>query len=326
MFDRASMKLGLDKALLQKMDTKASGGPLGSDPKFKSSASQGLSKDEVEDLLKKGAYGAFMDDGAGDKFCEEDIDQILERRTMVIRHDDGDSESRKGSMFSKATFGSSNSSANVDVNDPNFWEKVREQANLDVVEEVFEDSLILNTMRERKQANRFEGGEDNDPSEDYKRPFKIADAKLWPTTERNKFERLTMQHGYYQWEKMADTQFSRRSADDLKICSRALLLRCLHVSPTAEKDVVHDVIRAISVFYPVDPKDMELTEDERVAKLIADQDPQLLEIEDKDLPWVGAGDKERVEYWSFMKEAPPEYLDTLTKKAKNLLIRVALVL
>ena len=30
---------------------------------------------EVETLLKKGAYGALMDDEtAGDKFCEEDIE------------------------------------------------------------------------------------------------------------------------------------------------------------------------------------------------------------------------------------------------------------
>ena len=34
-----------------------------------------LSKTEVETLLKKGAYGALMDDEtAGDKFCEEDIE------------------------------------------------------------------------------------------------------------------------------------------------------------------------------------------------------------------------------------------------------------
>ena len=44
-----------------------------------------MSKKEVEDLLKKGAYGALMDDdNAGDAFCEEDIDSILERRATTI--------------------------------------------------------------------------------------------------------------------------------------------------------------------------------------------------------------------------------------------------
>lgn len=75
MFDKASLKLGLDKAILQSMNT-AQGGK---DPNNKQ-----LTKKEIEDLLKKGAYGAIMDDdNAGDKFCEEDIEQILQRRTQV---------------------------------------------------------------------------------------------------------------------------------------------------------------------------------------------------------------------------------------------------
>ncbi len=52
----------------------------------------------MEDLLKKGAYGAVMDDDTeGDQFCEEDIDAILQRRTQVIQiQSEG-----KGSTFSK---------------------------------------------------------------------------------------------------------------------------------------------------------------------------------------------------------------------------------
>lgn len=70
MFDRASLKLGLDKAVLQSM---------------KPNANDQLSKKEVEDLLKKGAYGAVMDeDNEGSKFDEEDIDTILQRRTQTI--------------------------------------------------------------------------------------------------------------------------------------------------------------------------------------------------------------------------------------------------
>lgn len=77
MFDKASLKLGLDKAILQSMNTSQGG----KDPSNKQ-----LTKKEIEDLLKKGAYGAIMDDdNAGDKFCEEDIEQILERRTQVSR-------------------------------------------------------------------------------------------------------------------------------------------------------------------------------------------------------------------------------------------------
>jgi hypothetical protein len=39
------------------------------------------------------------------KFCEEDIDEILTRRTRVIRHDNPE---EKSSIFSKATFSTSN--------------------------------------------------------------------------------------------------------------------------------------------------------------------------------------------------------------------------
>ena len=43
-----------------------------------------MGKGDIEMLLKKGAYGALMDESNdGDKFCEEDIDQILQRRTQV---------------------------------------------------------------------------------------------------------------------------------------------------------------------------------------------------------------------------------------------------
>lgn len=57
-----------------------------------------LSKQEVEDLLKRGAYGAIMDeDDDAKKFCEEDIDQILQRRAHTITIESG----VKGSTFSK---------------------------------------------------------------------------------------------------------------------------------------------------------------------------------------------------------------------------------
>ena len=57
-----------------------------------------MSKKEIEDLLRKGAYGALMEeDNAGDSFCEEDIDMILSRRTKVIQIE----SEGKGSTFAK---------------------------------------------------------------------------------------------------------------------------------------------------------------------------------------------------------------------------------
>jgi hypothetical protein len=110
MFDRASMKLGLDKALLQRMD----GGDGSVTDPFADNSAPALSKDEVENLLKKGAYAALIDEDSSAKFCEEDIDEILLRRTQTIRHD---SSKDKSSIFSKASFASANTNT-VDLDDP----------------------------------------------------------------------------------------------------------------------------------------------------------------------------------------------------------------
>ena len=67
------------------------------------------------------------DDSAADKFCEEDIDQILERRTQVITI-----ESEKGSSFSKATFSSKRDRTDIDIDDPDFWKKWAKKAEIDV--------------------------------------------------------------------------------------------------------------------------------------------------------------------------------------------------
>ena len=331
MFDKASMKLGLDKALLQKMDTSKTSGLLNK----RSAAPSGLSKEEVETLLKKGAYGAFMDDGAADAFCEEDIDQILERRSMVIRHDE-DKEERKGSMFSKASFQATGSSASVDVNDPDFWDKVAAQANLEVVEEIPEENLIIDGVRERKRVAKYEEGgpDDNDTSADYQIPFRPADMKLWTTTERARLERLIMQHGFFQFELMANS-FSKRNSEHIKVCCRALMLRCMEMNAGekgADKEVIAEVKRAISVFYAAGRSTSGEVSEEELESILADTDPQVYDVPDNELPWAFSTDKDvlktnkRLEFKSFLKDAPVEYIDHLEKKSKNLLIRVALVI
>ena len=85
MFDRAGMKLGLDKAVLQSMESSDKGAT--EEDTLNAPASL-TDKKQVETLLKKGAYGVLMDnDEDALQFCAEDIDQILERRTTVVRHE-----------------------------------------------------------------------------------------------------------------------------------------------------------------------------------------------------------------------------------------------
>ncbi|VDK39305.1 unnamed protein product [Taenia asiatica] len=137
MFDRASLKLGLDKAVLQSTGAHA--------------RQAQLSKKEVEELLKKGAYGALMDDDkAGDDFCEEDIDQILQSRSHVVQLEQGE----KNSTFSKATFSISDNRNDIALDDPDFWQKWAKKAGVEEVGLEFED-LIMTTPRQRRQTHRY---------------------------------------------------------------------------------------------------------------------------------------------------------------------------
>ncbi|RHY28112.1 hypothetical protein DYB32_006249 [Aphanomyces invadans] len=119
MFHQASMKLGLDQAVL--------GGI-----RQVHSAAKGPSKEEIENLLKYGAYEMFKEDdaeAASKKFNEESVDEILKRSKTVI-HDpkkvaDASAAAAFGSSFSKATFVSSeNPAEQVALDDPDFWIKV----------------------------------------------------------------------------------------------------------------------------------------------------------------------------------------------------------
>lgn len=141
MFDKASLKLGLDKAILQSMNTTQGG---------KETNTKQLSKKEIEDLLKKGAYGAIMDEDDGDKFCEEDIDMILARRTQVITM-----ESEKGSTFSKASFASSANRTDINLDDPDFWNKWAKKAEIDTTEKDETEDLVISEPRRRTQIKRY---------------------------------------------------------------------------------------------------------------------------------------------------------------------------
>jgi chromodomain-helicase-DNA-binding protein 7 len=146
MFDRAGLKLGLDKAVLQSMNTDQG--------KNKADGPGPLSKKEIEDLLKKGAYGALMDDdNAGDKFCEEDIDSILERRAKTVTIEGN----KAGGSFSKATFASADTETNINLDDPDFWNKWAKKAEIEQIDE--NTKLMMVEPRSRKKTTRLFGGD-----------------------------------------------------------------------------------------------------------------------------------------------------------------------
>jgi hypothetical protein len=128
MFEKASKKLGLDRAILNQDNSDK----IEFSTKKDTTQKMGLDKNEIDTLLKYGAYQAFKEDGEEEKMLEEEnIDSILERNaTIVVYKNDEvkevEKQSEKGlSKFAKATFCfESQNEENVDVNDKDFWRKI----------------------------------------------------------------------------------------------------------------------------------------------------------------------------------------------------------
>mmetsp|Transcript_5980 Transcript_5980/g.11311 ORF Transcript_5980/g.11311 Transcript_5980/m.11311 type:complete len:2522 (+) Transcript_5980:139-7704(+) len=113
MFDRASKKLGLEQAVLGTFDNDDDGKPTAK---------------EMEQLLKKGAYALLEDDNdeITKSFCADDIESILAKRTRtrVVEGTKTASWLNKKGMVTKSKFTSESNAAALDMDDPNFWEKV----------------------------------------------------------------------------------------------------------------------------------------------------------------------------------------------------------
>ncbi|MFH4974373.1 hypothetical protein AB6A40_001082 [Gnathostoma spinigerum] len=237
MFDKASLKLGLDKAVLQSTTALKD-------------TSQQLSRKEVEELLKKGAYGAIMDENNEEsKFSEEDIETILLRRTTTITLEAG----VKGSTFAKASFNSSTNREDIDIDDPNFWSKWAKKANIDIESSSNEKELILLEPRNRKKrfednVYKAEGGDDSDGMESdesgsgrkksdkkNERKKKKEDVEYRPDefafnkSEYFKIEKLLSQFGWGRWKAMREASDLKDAITepDIEHMSRTLLLHCI---------------------------------------------------------------------------------------------------
>uniref|UniRef100_A0A8C3G7H4 Chromodomain helicase DNA binding protein 6 n=1 Tax=Cyclopterus lumpus TaxID=8103 RepID=A0A8C3G7H4_CYCLU len=226
MFDKASLKLGLDKAVLQDINRKGSLNGV-----------QQLSKLEVEDLLKKGAYGALMDEeDEGSKFCEEDIDQILQRRTQTITiQTEG-----KGSTFAKASFISSGNRTDISLDDPNFWQKWAKIAEVEIDSKSEKESLVIDTPRVRKQTRHYNSFEDDElmefselDSDSEERPCRTRRlgerSRRYLRAECFRVEKNLLIFGWGRWNDiMNHGRFKWHLAErDMEMICRALLVYCL---------------------------------------------------------------------------------------------------
>ena len=165
MFHMSSMKMGLDQAVLQGIEA--------------SSDKDIMTKEEVEKLLKHGAYDIFKEDqeGSSEKesndFASQDIDSILARRAKTVVHENtGSNSNAAGGTFSKASFKNTNSdgiaAAEVDVDDPDFWTKVVGEAKEEEPEQLGQRKRTQGSYSEKEYlkkldaAIRGEGGAGSD--------------------------------------------------------------------------------------------------------------------------------------------------------------------
>lgn len=161
MFHAASMKLGLDRAVLahqRQQETDDS-----QDTKSKSKSEREVQAKEIDKLLKKGAYDVFRDDDDTEakQFLESDIDQLLERSAKKVTYGNANASSMSSGLgsFSKASFVADTGEGgdkDVDLDDPQFWEKA---VGLDIpVETPEEISQMIDdgVKRSRKQVQVFD--------------------------------------------------------------------------------------------------------------------------------------------------------------------------
>lgn len=114
MFDRASKKLGLEQAVLGTFEKDADDGKP--------------TQQEMEQLLKRGAYALLEDDNdeITKEFCADDIESILAKRTRTRVVEGAKTASwlnKQGMVVSKSKF-SAEGGDSLDMDDPEFWQKV----------------------------------------------------------------------------------------------------------------------------------------------------------------------------------------------------------
>ena len=117
---------------------------------------------EIDELLKKGAYDVFRDDNDEEatKFMDTDIDDLLKTSSRTVTYGNNNNNMSSGlGSFSKASFvASGDDAAEVDLDDPNFWEKA---IGLEAPTELSLDSDIsflagLENKRSRKQVQVYD--------------------------------------------------------------------------------------------------------------------------------------------------------------------------
>lgn len=207
MFHSASMKLGLDRAVLahQRQNDQALSRRKKTELEKESQAK------EIDQLLKKGAYDVFRedDDTEAKLFMETDIDQLLERSSRTVTYGNTETSISKGlGSFSKASFITSDAAGNdIDLDDPDFWAKA---VGLDTPEEKLDENIITTgEKRSRKQVQVY------DPYASYFEDEQKKSDKLSQKLQQEKEEKKKMKEEQ-RLKKIAEKEVGKGGCGDIK--------------------------------------------------------------------------------------------------------------
>lgn len=195
MFHSASLKLGLDRAVLahQRQSTNVDELPS----KRKSKAEREEQAKEIDNLLKKGAYDVFNDDDdtEAQKFMDTDIDQLLEQSSKTVTYGEAATSSLSSGLgsFSKASFVASTGEGDgkdVDLDDPDFWSKA---VGLEAPPEEIDPTMALiiddGSKRARKQVATYDPFKEEAEEEERRK----EELKRQKQEEKEEKERLRLE-------------------------------------------------------------------------------------------------------------------------------------
>ena len=210
MFHSASMKLGLEQAVLSQ--NRDQGGEEGTGgKKYKTKSEKEAQAKKIDELLKKGAYDVFKDDDDEEakKFMETDIDQLMDKAKNVTYGKQQNKLSSGLGSFSKASFvtDAGEGEKDVDLDDPDFWSKA---VGLDIPIETPDEIKHMiddGVKRSRKQVDQF------DPYAEMRQVEQLKQEKIDQKIQAEKEEKERIREEKKK-KKLSEKNKKRKNRDD----------------------------------------------------------------------------------------------------------------
>lgn len=185
-YERASIKLSIDKAVIDKYNVQ---------PK--------IEYDEVEKILKYGAYYAFNDlSKENEDSNSPDIEHIL-KHSKIIKHEQSDDSSRSKSALVK------NVSDDIpEINDPDFWKKCipRSNPNKPASEQSKPSNSQINAKKEiTARPNPPPSAPSTENSVIYKQDNSLNQMSYWTRSHVLSIMTSMLRYGWGRWPQVIES-------------------------------------------------------------------------------------------------------------------------